>query len=178
MKVLSRQNHGFQGFTLVELIITITIVAIIATMAAPPMQKQIQQAKTREAANVFESALKEARSQALITQNNVIIRVDTTNKRIIMNSGATNAGGNTSRTYQLDNSVNISQVASAPNTITFTATKGAYQDTDTDSTKGQKMVLGMGYGFCVNRGLIKATVMIDANSNISMQESSVNGSCS
>lgn len=51
MKVLNRQYHRNrdldQGFTLIELVITIAIIAIIAAMAAPSMQKQIQQAKTK-----------------------------------------------------------------------------------------------------------------------------------
>ena len=47
MKVLKRQYHRDrdQGFTLIELVITIAIIAIIAAMAAPSMQRQIQQAK-------------------------------------------------------------------------------------------------------------------------------------
>ena len=41
MKVLNRQYHRDrdQGFTLIELVITIAIMAIIAAMAAPNMQK-------------------------------------------------------------------------------------------------------------------------------------------
>ena len=45
-----------QGFTLIELVITIAIIAIIAAMAAPSMQKQIRQAKIKDGANIIEAA--------------------------------------------------------------------------------------------------------------------------
>ena len=88
MKALNRQYHRNQGrdqgFTLIELVITIAIIAIIAAMAAPSMQKQIQQAKTNDAANIIEAALKDAKSQALITQKNIkVVLTDTsTNKNL------------------------------------------------------------------------------------------------
>jgi len=182
VKVLNRQYHRNQdreqGFTLIELVITIAIMAIIAAMAAPSMQKQIQQAKTREAASVFVNALKEARSQALITQSNTIVTLDTAAKRITLTSGAVNASNSTSKTYQIDNSVNISQISDAPNTITFAANKGVYQGTDTESTERKKITLGMGYGVCFNKGLLKSIVKVDGNGSISTEETAVNGSCS
>ena len=76
MKALNRQYHRNQGFTLIELVITIAIIAIIAAMAAPSMQKQIRQAKTKDAANIIEAALKDAKSQALIRQKKYQSGVD------------------------------------------------------------------------------------------------------
>ena len=82
MKVLYRQYHRDQdrdqGFTLIELVITIAIIAIIAAMAAPSMQRQIQQAKIKNSAHIIEAALKEARIQSVITQKDIkVVLTDT-----------------------------------------------------------------------------------------------------
>ena len=103
MKVLNRQYHRNQGrdqgFTLIELVITIAIIAIIAAMAAPSMQKQIQQAKTKDAANIIEAALKDAKSQALIRQKNIkVVLTDTSTKK---NLKLFYVGDDTTRTIPL-----------------------------------------------------------------------------
>lgn len=103
MKVLNRQYHRNQGrdqgFTLIELVITIAIIAIIAAMAAPSMQKQIRQAKTKDAANIIEAALKDAKSQALIRQKNIkVVLTDTSTKK---NLKLFYVGDDTTRTIPL-----------------------------------------------------------------------------
>lgn len=103
MKVLNRQYHRNQGrdqgFTLIELVITIAIMAIIAAMAAPSMQKQIRQAKTKDAANIIEAALKDAKSQALIRQKNIkVVLTDTSTKK---NLKLFYVGDDTTRTIPL-----------------------------------------------------------------------------
>ena len=103
MKALNRQYHRNQGrdqgFTLIELVITIAIMAIIAAMAAPSMQKQIRQAKTKDAANIIEAALKDAKSQALIRQKNIkVVLTDTSTKK---NLKLFYVGDDTTRTIPL-----------------------------------------------------------------------------
>ena len=147
MKVLNRQYHRNQdrdqGFTLIELVITIAIIAIIAAMAAPSMQKQIQQAKTNDAANIIEAALKDAKSQALITQKNIkVVLTDTsTNKNLKLFY----VGDDTTKTvplatYTLDKNISIITDASNLTAVSFTPYKNAYpgdtgtrpDNTDTD----------------------------------------------
>ena len=74
-----RQPNQNAGFTLIELVITVAIIGIIAAIAAPSMQTQIQQAKIKNAANDFATAFKEARVQAVISQKNIqVVLTNTT----------------------------------------------------------------------------------------------------
>lgn len=173
MKVLNRQYHRNQGcdqgFTLIELVITIAIIAIIAAMAAPNMQKQIQQAKTNDAANIIEAALKNAKSQALITQKNIkVVLTDTsTNKNLKLFY----VGDDTTKTvplatYTLDKNISIITDASNLTAVSFTPYKNAYpgdtgtrpDNTDTDSSTN--------FSVCYGAGSDKYTIMVDASSNI------------
>ena len=171
MKVFNRQYHRDrdQGFTLVELVITIAIIAIIAAMAAPSMQKQIQQAKTNDAANIIEAALKDAKSQALITQKNIkVVLTDTsTNKNLKLFY----VGDDTTKTvplatYTLDKNISIITDASNLTAVSFTPYKNAYpgdtgtrpDNTDTDSSTN--------FSVCYGAGSDKYTIMVDASSNI------------
>ena len=130
MKVLNRQYHRNQdrdqGFTLIELVITIAIIAIIAAMAAPSMQKQIRQAKTKDAANIIEAALKDAKSQALIRQKNIkVVLTDTSTKK---NLKLFYVGDDTTRTiplatYTLDKNISIITDASNLTAVSFTPYK-------------------------------------------------------
>ena len=171
MKVLKRQYHRDrdQGFTLIELVITIAIMAIIAAMAAPSMQKQIRQAKTKDAANIIEAALKDAKSQALIRQKNIkVVLTDTsTNKDLKLFY----VGDDTTRTiplatYTLDKNISIITDASNLTAVSFTPYKNAYpgdtgtrpDNTDTDSSTN--------FSVCYGAGSDKYTIMVDASSNI------------
>lgn len=183
MKVLNRQYHRNQGreqgFTLIELVITIAIIAIIAAMAAPSMQKQIQQAKIKDGANIIEAALKDARTQAMIAQRStrVVLTNNTSSKKITVlyvKRSATDADEMLSD-YTLDKNLTITANPTALTAVSFTPYKKAYpgdtgtrpDDTDTDSSTN--------FSVCYGAGSDKYTIMVDASSNI---VTSKNGTCS
>ena len=180
MKVLNRQYHRDQerdqGFTLIELVITIAIMAIIAAMAAPSMQKQIQQAKTNDAANIIEAALKDARTQAMIAQRStrVVLTNSSSSKKITVlyvKRSATDADEMLSD-YTLDKNLTITASPSALTAVSFTPYKKAYQG---DTGTGTVTDSSTNFSVCYGAGSDKYTIMVDASSNI---VTSKNGTCS
>ena len=180
MKVLNRQYHRNQGrdqgFTLIELVITIAIIAIIAAMAAPSMQRQIQQAKTNDAANIIEAALKDARTQAMIAQRStrVVLTNNTSSKKITVmyvKRSPTDADEMLSD-YKLDKKLTITANPTALTAVSFTPYKKAYQG---DTGTGTLTDSSTNFSVCYGAGSDKYTITVDASSNI---VTSKNGTCS
>ncbi len=60
----SAQAYGRRGFTLIELLIATAVLALLATLAVPPLRQQISQHRVRLAAAEIASALWTARAGA------------------------------------------------------------------------------------------------------------------
>ena len=184
MKVLNRQYHRDQdrnqgreqGFTLIELVITIAIMAIIAAMAAPNMQKQIRQARIKDGANIIEAALKDARTQAMIAQRStrVVLTNSSSSKKITVlyvKRSSTDADEMLSD-YRLDKNLTITTSPTALTAVSFTPYKKAYQG---DTGTGTLTDSSTNFSVCYGAGSDKYTIIVDASSNI---VTSKNGTCS
>lgn len=87
MPVCSPSNHAFQarvrvlsrGFTAIELMVVVAIVAILAALAAPSFTPLIDGWRVRQAAEGLQSSLYFARSEAIKRGGNVIIQKNPNN---------------------------------------------------------------------------------------------------
>lgn len=62
-----------QGFTLIELMVTIAVLAIIATMAAPSFNNLLIKQNLKTTAYNMRDTLKEARSRAILNRNETVV---------------------------------------------------------------------------------------------------------
>ena len=173
-----RQPNQNAGFTLIELVITVAIIGIIAAIAAPSMQTQIQQARIKDGINVLEAAIKEARTQAVIMQRptRLVLTNTSADKRatIYFVKKATSDPDEKDEKiadYVLNKDLTIT-TSPALTAISFSANKKAFQGQNADKKDG---VMNGKFSVCYGGATVnKYSVAIDANSNIN---SGKDGSC-
>ncbi|WP_343596956.1 prepilin-type N-terminal cleavage/methylation domain-containing protein [Acinetobacter sp.] len=68
-----------RGFTLVELMVTIAVLAIIATMAAPSFRNMIARQQLNSTTHELKDLLTTARSQAVLLRTNTSVRLNSSN---------------------------------------------------------------------------------------------------
>ena len=68
-----QQTKKNQGFTLIELMVTVAIMAIIATMAAPSFNNLLIKQNLKTTAYNMRDTLKEARSRAMLNRNETVV---------------------------------------------------------------------------------------------------------
>ena len=107
---------GSSGFTLIELMVTIAVLAIIAGIAAPSINTQLANQRVKSTAATLENALKEAKAESIIRRQA---------QAVSYTNGTTDAGTITIgslKTYRYDAKSTIKGVAGA---ITFRPSKVA-----------------------------------------------------
>ncbi|MCP4634419.1 MAG: prepilin-type N-terminal cleavage/methylation domain-containing protein [candidate division Zixibacteria bacterium] len=80
---LAKLKNNF-GFTMLEIMISVVLVGILSSMAAPRFLDFIQRAKGRADAATNVSYMRAARSQAVTTGVPTGVKFDTSNKQIIV----------------------------------------------------------------------------------------------
>ncbi|MFW2176592.1 MULTISPECIES: GspH/FimT family pseudopilin [unclassified Moraxella] len=161
------------GFTLVEMIVTVAILGIIASMAVPSMQQQINNMKIKEVANSFETAIKEARTQALINQRSTNLVLDSktadTDKKLTLSllSPSTVVA-----TYVLPKKLVVTTTPTTLTAISFSPQQVTYQG----STASGTVVTTAQFTLCMDgEKSDKYIITVNAKGNTTV---TANGSCS
>lgn len=106
------------GFTLIELMVTIAVLAIIAGIAAPNISTQLADQRVKSTTATLANALKEAKAESIIRRQNITLSYDNdSNPKVITISGSE---ANPIANYSYNDE---SEIVSAPETITFEPSK-------------------------------------------------------
>ncbi|MCB4361260.1 GspH/FimT family pseudopilin [Quatrionicoccus australiensis] len=141
-------NHRFvpSGFSLVELMVTIAILAILAMMAAPSMQGQIASSRVTAATNDLLTTLAHARSEAVRRGITVTVTATGGDWKNGWTSTAGSSAGAQAGDIQFNNAISIVAFASdgtSANTGTI-----AVSSTSTYTSKAKSIqILGSGKVF-------------------------------
>ncbi|WP_352336558.1 GspH/FimT family pseudopilin [Psychrobacter sp. 16-MNA-CIBAN-0192] len=75
-KSLYRQPKSSSGFTLIELMVTIAVLAIIVSIAAPNISNQLANQRVKSTTATLQNALKEAKVESVIRRQDVEVTIN------------------------------------------------------------------------------------------------------
>lgn len=102
------------GFTLIELMVTIAVLAIIAGIAAPSINTQLANQRVKSTTSTIANALKEAKVESILRRQNVtVIYTGTSTPKTIK----LQAGSDDISTYNLNARSTVTQTIT-PSTVT------------------------------------------------------------
>lgn len=73
MKKIFWSLHQVRGFTLIELMVALTVLAIMTMLATPSLASALENQKLKQVAVELKTALQEARSQAILTRSEQVV---------------------------------------------------------------------------------------------------------
>ncbi len=155
-----------RGFTLVELMVTIAVLGVIVSMAAPNISQQIASQRVNNSTSILATALKQAKSESAIRRRNIIMEIDSSDKTITVKDGS-----NEIVEYQLNSASSVKIAPVAQTEITFTPN----QRVDFKSTNAANTANTVTYTLCdTNTNVTPKQITVNAIANISTQTA---GSC-
>ncbi|KRG35902.1 MULTISPECIES: Tfp pilus assembly protein FimT/FimU [unclassified Psychrobacter] len=113
------------GFTLIELMVTIAVLAIIVSIAAPSISTQLANQRVKSTASIIESALKEAKAESIIRRQNITVRYETsgTSKKIDLHTGITNTSSTNISSHNISEQSVVSITPATVTTVVFQPNK-------------------------------------------------------
>ena len=131
-KVAKNLRNTSSGFTLIELMVTIAVLAIIVSIATPNISTQLANQRVKSTVSIIESALKEAKAESIIRRQNIAVIYNSASnpKTIILQND-----GDTLSTYNINdqNTVTVTTINTPPiviTTVTFQPNKVIAGDDD------------------------------------------------
>jgi len=111
-------KNEISGFTLIELMVTIAVLAIIMSIAAPNISTQLANQRVKSTTATLVNALTEAKAESIIRRQNMTLSYDNdSNPKVITISGS-EADPIANYSYNDE-----SKIVSAPKTIIFEPSK-------------------------------------------------------
>ncbi|MDX1786828.1 MAG: GspH/FimT family pseudopilin [Psychrobacter sp.] len=113
-KVAQKLRMTSSGFTLIELMVTIAVLAIIVSIAAPSISTQLANQRVKSTTATLANALKEAKVESILRRQNVtVIYTNTSTPKTIK----LQAGGDDISTYNLSAKSTVTQTIT-PSSVT------------------------------------------------------------
>ena len=120
------------GFTLIELMVTIAVLAIIVSIAAPNIGNQLANQRVNSTVSTIDNALKEAKAESIIRRQDIAVIYNSASnpKTITLQNG-----GDTLSTYNISDksTVTVTTMSTPPiaiTTVTFRPNKIIASDDD------------------------------------------------
>ena len=104
------------GFTLIELMVTIAVLAIIVGIAAPSISTQLANQRVKATANTLANALKEAKAESIIRRQQIAVSYSNNG----VNPGSISIANIASYNYSAKSTITDSE---SKNSITFEPSK-------------------------------------------------------
>lgn len=118
---LSHQHHVTSaGFTLIELMVTIAVMAIIVSIATPSISNQLANQRVKSTTATLANALKEAKTESIIRRQPITLSYDNNSNPRLIKIEDTNSAPNLIASYSYDIK---STIKIAPTSITFQPSK-------------------------------------------------------
>ncbi len=85
------KRQSQQGFTLLEMMVVIAIMAIVATIAAPNINATLQSQRNKETTQSIVTALKAARAESLLRHQDVVVSYNADKLNVTLGSETLNS---------------------------------------------------------------------------------------
>jgi len=106
-KVAQKLRMSSSGFTLIELMVTIAVLAIIVSIAAPSISTQLANQRVKSTTSTLANALKEAKTESRILRQPLTLKYDDNSKVIKIQNIVSGKVISTIASYKYDKKTTI-----------------------------------------------------------------------